>query len=62
MSNTKDNSIKEMGLYTQMLGKKFDKSTADLHWLAFVKVPEMHRWKVFTMKQNAYLLLTTFYI
>lgn len=28
MSNTKDKSIKEMGLYIQMLGKKFDKGTA----------------------------------
>lgn len=62
MSNTKDNSITEMGLCIQMLGKKFDKDTAHIPWLAFAKVPEMQRWKVFTMKQNTYLLLTSFYI
>lgn len=61
MSNTKDNSIKEMGLHIQMLGMKFDKGTTNLHWLAFAEVPEMQRWKVFAMKQNAYLLLTSFY-
>ena len=62
MSNTKDNSIKEDGLYIQMLGMKFDKGTANLHWLAFAKVPETQGWKVFTTKQNAHLLLTSFYV
>lgn len=51
-----------MVLYIQMLGMKFDKGTANLHWLAFAKVPEMQGWKIFTMEQNAYLLLTSFYI